>query len=74
MVNVSEKNRLDCCLSEGFYSCTKYNDQETRSGGKGFLFSLHFLTAVHQQRKSGLELKLVRKQELMQSPWRDVSY
>ena len=25
-------------------------------------------------RKSGLELKQVRKQELMQRPWRDVTY
>jgi hypothetical protein len=30
--------------------------------------------AVHHQRKSGLELKQVRKQELMQRPWRDVPY
>jgi hypothetical protein len=30
--------------------------------------------AVHHQRKSGLELKQVWKQELMQRPWRDVSY
>jgi hypothetical protein len=42
-------------------------------GGKG-LFSLHFHTAVHHQRKSGLELKQVRKQELMQRPWRNVTY
>jgi hypothetical protein len=42
-------------------------------GGKG-LFSLEFHTAVHHQRKSGLELKQVRKQELMQRPWRDVLY
>ena len=30
--------------------------------------------AVHHQRTSGLELKQVRKQELMQRPWRDVTY
>jgi hypothetical protein len=42
-------------------------------GGKG-LFSLHFHIAVHHQRKSGLELKQARKQELMQRPWRDVPY
>jgi hypothetical protein len=29
---------------------------------------------VHHQRKSGLELKQVRKQELMQRSWRDVTY
>jgi hypothetical protein len=55
------------------YSCTKHHDQEASWGGKG-LFSLHFHIAVHHQRKSGLELKQVRKQELMQRPWRDVTY
>jgi hypothetical protein len=30
--------------------------------------------AVHHRRKSGLELKQVRKQELMQRPWRDVLF
>jgi hypothetical protein len=33
-----------------------------------------FHIAVDHQRKSGLELKHVRKQELMQRPWRYVSY
>jgi hypothetical protein len=33
-----------------------------------------FHIAVHHQRKSGLEFKQVRKQELMQRPWKDVSY
>jgi hypothetical protein len=33
-----------------------------------------FHIAVHNQMKSGLELKQVRKQELMQRPWRDVTY
>ena len=42
-------------------------------GGKG-LFGLHFHSAVHPWRKSGLELKQVRKQELMQRPWRVVHY
>jgi hypothetical protein len=48
------------------------SDQEASWGGKG-LFSLHFHSAVHHQRKSGQELKQVRKQELMQRPWRDVT-
>jgi hypothetical protein len=58
------------CLSQGFYFCT---NQEASWGGKG-LFSLHFHIAFHHQRKSGLELKQVRKQELMQRPWKDVIY
>jgi hypothetical protein len=61
------------CLSQGFYSWTKHHNQEANWGGKG-LFSLYFHTAVHHQGKSGLELKQIRKQELMQRPWRDVLY
>ena len=57
----------------GFLFLHKHHDQEASWGGKG-LFSLHFHTAAHHQRKSGLELKQVRKQELMQRPGRDVSY
>jgi hypothetical protein len=59
-------------LSQGFCSYTKYHDQEASWGRKG-LFSLHFHNALHHQRKSGLELKQVKKQELMQRPWRDVT-
>jgi hypothetical protein len=33
-----------------------------------------FHIAVNHQRMSGWELKQVRKQELMQRPWRDVTY
>jgi hypothetical protein len=57
----------------GFLFLNKHHDQEPRLGGKN-LFSLHFSVAVHQQRKSRLELKQVRKQELMQKPWKDVTY
>ena len=53
------------CLSQGFYSCTKHHYQEASWGGN---------IAVHHQRKSGLELKQARKQELVQRPWRDVLY
>ena len=51
-----------------FLFLNKHHDQEPRLGGKN-LFSLHFSVAVHQQRKSRLELKQVRKQELMQRPY-----
>jgi hypothetical protein len=63
----------DDCLSQGFYSWTKYYDQEESWGGKG-LFSLQFQFSVHHQRRSGLELKQVRIEELLQKPWRDVLY
>ena len=65
---------LDWCLSSsGFLFLHKHHDQEASWGGKD-LFGLHFHTAVHHQRKSGLELKQVREQELMQRPWRDILY
>ena len=51
----------------------KHHDQEASWGGKG-LFGLHFHTAYcSSPRKSGLELKQVKKQELMQRPQKDVS-
>jgi hypothetical protein len=50
-----------------------HHDQKASWGGKN-LFSLLFHVALHHQRKSGLELKQVRKQELMQRPWKDVPY
>jgi hypothetical protein len=40
-------------------------------GRKGFI---QLQIAVHYQRKSGLELKQVRIKELMQRPWKGVSY
>jgi hypothetical protein len=52
---------------------SEFQDSQGYTGGKS-LFGLHFQIAVHHQRKSGLELKQVRKQKLMQRPWRDVSY
>jgi hypothetical protein len=33
-----------------------------------------FHIAVNHQRMSGLELKQVKNQELMQRPWKDVTY
>jgi hypothetical protein len=42
-------------------------------GRKGFI-QLTLPYCCSSPRKSGLELKQVRKQELMQRPWRDVTY
>jgi hypothetical protein len=42
-------------------------------GRKGFI-QLTLPYCCSSPRKSGLELKQVRKQELMQRPWRDVPY
>jgi hypothetical protein len=61
------------CLSQGFYSFTKQHDQEASWEGKD-LFILDIHTAIPHQRKSGLEFKKLRKQELMQRPWRDITY
>jgi hypothetical protein len=51
----------------------KHCDEESSWGGND-LFSLYFHIAVPHQRKSGLELKQVRKQELMQRPLRGAAY
>ena len=60
------------CLSQGFYSCT--NIMTKKQVGEERVYSAYtFHIAVHQ-RMSGLELKQVRKQDLMQRPWRDVPY
>jgi hypothetical protein len=59
------------CLSQGFYFWTKHQDQEA-SWGENSAYTFHI--AVDHQRMSGLELKQVREQELMQRPWRDVPY
>ena len=68
-------NNITYCLSQGLYSCTKHHDQEASWGGKG-LFSFHFHTAVHHQRKSGQELTEVGtwRQVWMQKPWRSAAY
>jgi hypothetical protein len=62
-----DKFLLSICLSQGFYSCTNIMTKK-QLGRKGFIW----LTLPQFQ--SGLELKQVRKQELMQRPWRDVLY
>jgi hypothetical protein len=49
------------CLSQGFYSRAKH-DQEASWGGKD-LFSLYLHIAVHHQRKSGQELTQGRNLE-----------
>jgi hypothetical protein len=43
-------------------------------GEEGVYSAYTFHIAVDHQRKSELELKQVREQELMQRPWRDVLY
>jgi hypothetical protein len=51
------------CLSQGFYSCTNIMSKK-----------LTLPYCCSSPRKSGLELKQLRKQELMQRPWRDALY
>jgi hypothetical protein len=61
---------IKCCLSQGFYSCTNTMSKKLL-GREGFIW-LILPYCCSSPRKSGLELKQVRKQELMQRPWRDV--
>ena len=70
-----QKGRREACIYQMFIPFQALLLVPRSSwGGKG-LFGLHFHTAVHHQgRKSGLELKQVRKQKLMQRQWRDITY
>jgi hypothetical protein len=64
---------LTHCLSQGFYFCI--NIMTKKQVGEERVYSAYtFHIAVHHQRKLGRELKQVRKQELMQKSWRDVTY
>jgi hypothetical protein len=56
----------------GFLFLHKHHDQE--AVGRKRLIQLILPYCCSSPRKSGLELKQVRKQELMQRPWRDVLY
>jgi hypothetical protein len=67
------KSLIWCCLSQGFYSCT--NSMTKKQVGEERVYSAYTShIAVDHQRMSELELKQVRKQELMQRPWRDALY
>jgi hypothetical protein len=70
-----KKNRIPVyiCLSQGFYSWAKHHDQEASWGEKGF-FQLTLPNCCSSSMKSGLEFKQVRKEEMMQRPWRDVPH
>ena len=61
------------CLRQGFYSCTNIMTKK-HVGEERVYLAYTFHIAVHHQRKPGLELTQGRKQELMQRPWRDVTY
>jgi hypothetical protein len=50
-------------LSQGFYSCTNIMTKKQVGEERVCLFSLHFHTAVHHQKKSGLELTQSRNLE-----------
>ena len=81
---------ITVCLSQGFYSCTnimskkQVGEERVYSAytsiqlfitkGTGFIWLTLPYCCLYYQRTSGLELKQVRKQELMQQPWSDVLY
>jgi hypothetical protein len=60
------------CLSQGFYFCT--NIMTKKHLGRKGLIQLTLPYCCSSPKKSGLELKQVREQKLMQRPWRDVLY
>ena len=65
---LSVKLMLEHFLSWGFYSCTKYHDQEASWGGKG-LFSLYFHILDRNSHRAGTWM-----QELIQRPWRGSAF
>jgi hypothetical protein len=60
------------CLSQGFYSCT--NIMTKKQVGEERVYSAYTSMLLFITKEVRLELKQVRKQELMQRPWRDVLY
>jgi hypothetical protein len=67
------RNPAKQCLSQGFYSSTNIMTKKQVVEERVFI-QLTLPYCCPSPRKSGLELKQVRKQELMQRPWRDVLY
>jgi hypothetical protein len=68
-IQVNHDNEI---LSHDFYSCTIIMTKR-QVGRKGFI-QLTLPCCCSSPRKSGLELKQVREQELMQRSRRDVTY
>jgi hypothetical protein len=64
--NISKINE---CLSQGFYSYT--NIMNKTEVGEERVYSAYISTSPKEVRTG---TKQVRKQELMQRPWRDVTY
>jgi hypothetical protein len=60
------------CLSQ-FSIPAQTSRPRSKLGRKGFI-QLTLPHCCSSPRKSGLEFKQVRKQELMQRPWRDATY
>ena len=60
------------CLSQGFYSST--NIMTKKQVGEERVYSVYTSTLLFITKEVRLELKQVRKQEMMQRPWRDVPY
>jgi hypothetical protein len=64
---------VSICFSQGLYSCT--NIMTKKQAGEERVYSAYtsmllFITKGSQD----LELRQIRKQELMQRPWRNVPY
>jgi hypothetical protein len=69
--NLASANILGHCLRVSIPAQILMTKKQL--GRKGFI-QLTLLHCCSSPRKSGLELKQIKNQELMQRPWRDVSY
>jgi hypothetical protein len=69
------QNSLPFLIVSVRVSTAAQNIMTKKQVGEERVYSAYtFHIPVYHQRKSGLELKQDRKQELMQRPWRDVTY
>jgi hypothetical protein len=70
-ISYSLIQETDYCPLRVSIAVMKHQEQVVEEKG---LFGLHFHNMNHHWRKSGQELKLGRRQELMQRPWRGAAY
>ena len=75
VVHYMGQNSLPFLIVSVRVSTAAQNIMTKKQVGEERVYSAYtFHIPVYHQRKSGLELKQDRKQELMQRPWRDVTY
>jgi hypothetical protein len=62
------------CLSQGFYSCTNITTKKQVGEERVYSAYTSILLFITKGSQDWNSIKQVRKQELLQRPWRDVLY